>query len=61
MLIDLPITRPTYQLDAAGVPKHQQSVDIIVCVHNALADVQHCLEILKTICATMPALTRLTY
>ncbi|OQY54565.1 MAG: hypothetical protein DRR08_18275 [Candidatus Parabeggiatoa sp. nov. 2] len=44
MLIDLPITRPTYQLDAAGVPKHQQSVDIIVCVHNALADVQHCLD-----------------
>ena len=44
MLKDLSITLPAYQLDYAGVPKHQQSVDIIVCVHNALDDVQRCLD-----------------
>lgn len=44
MLKDLSITLPSYQLDYAGVPKHQQSVDIIVCVHNALDDVQRCLD-----------------
>ncbi len=37
------ITEPTYQLDATSVPPHQP-VDIIVCVHNALAEVQRCLD-----------------
>ncbi len=23
---------------------HQSKVDIVICVHNALADIQHCLE-----------------
>ncbi len=30
-------------LSAPGIPLHTQGVDIIVCVHNALADVQRCL------------------
>ncbi len=34
---------PTYDLNARGVPPHTQPAAIIVCVHNALADVQHCL------------------
>jgi len=32
---------------------HQSKVDIIICVHNALADIQHCLEsVLK--CTSLP-------
>lgn len=49
------ITQPTYQLDAVGVPPHQQPVDIIVCVHNALADVQRCLD--SIVQCTMPPYT----
>ena len=45
MLLDnIPIKTTTYQLENAGVPLHHQSVTIVVCVHNALADVQLCLE-----------------
>jgi GT2 family glycosyltransferase len=43
MNLQISITEPTYQLHAASVPPHQP-VDIIVCVHNALADVQRCLD-----------------
>lgn len=43
MNLQISITEPTYQLNAASVPPHQP-VDIIVCVHNALADVQRCLN-----------------
>jgi len=41
---NIAITLPTYQLDAIGVQPHHENVDIIVCVHNALPDVQHCLN-----------------
>jgi len=41
---NLAISLPTYQLNAAGVPLHLEPVDIIVCVHNALPDVQRCLN-----------------
>ncbi|WP_353571695.1 glycosyltransferase [Candidatus Albibeggiatoa sp. nov. BB20] len=34
---------PTYSLTTAGVGSYSGQVDIIVCVHNALADVQRCL------------------
>jgi GT2 family glycosyltransferase/glycosyltransferase involved in cell wall biosynthesis len=44
MFENLTITPPTYQLEDAGVAKHQQSVDIVVCVHNALDDVRRCLD-----------------
>jgi len=58
------ITQPTYQLDTVGVSHHQQPVDIIVCVHNALADVrvhnaladvQRCLD--SIVQCTMPPYT----
>jgi GT2 family glycosyltransferase/glycosyltransferase involved in cell wall biosynthesis len=45
---NIAITLPTYQLDSAGVPLHSENVDIIVCVHNALPDVQRCLNALIT-------------
>ncbi len=38
------IQLPHYQLNTAGVSTTAQAVDVIVCVHNALADVQQCLS-----------------
>lgn len=35
--------KATYDLNAPGVPLHTQPADIIICVHNALDDVQRCL------------------
>ncbi|AUI69528.1 glycosyltransferase [Beggiatoa leptomitoformis] len=48
MLSSLPIHFPSWQLNTLDIPPHTQTVDIIVCVHNALADVQRCLESIKT-------------
>jgi len=42
-LLPVAINPPSYQLDAPGVALHGSPVDIVVCVHNALTDVQHCL------------------
>lgn len=44
MLENLPITLPSYQLEDTDVVQHQPAVDIIICVHNALADVQRCFD-----------------
>jgi hypothetical protein len=45
MNLQISITEPTYQLDATSVPPHQP-IDIIVCIHNALAEVQRCLDLI---------------
>ena len=44
MLENLPISLPSYQLEDPHIVPHQSAVDIIICVHNALADVQRCLD-----------------
>ncbi|OUD13950.1 glycosyltransferase [Thioflexithrix psekupsensis] len=38
---------PHYKLDHAGVEYQPQSIDIIVCIHNALPDVQRCLASIR--------------
>jgi GT2 family glycosyltransferase len=44
--------RPSLANRRRGVVRHHQSVDVIVCVHNALDDVKRCLESL--LCNTYP-------
>ncbi|SEH08471.1 glycosyltransferase [Candidatus Venteria ishoeyi] len=43
MSLTTPIHSPRYQLEQAGVTLHQQAVAVVVCIHNALADVKNCL------------------
>jgi GT2 family glycosyltransferase len=41
---NLPITLPSYQLEDISVMQHQAAADIVICVHNALTEVQRCLD-----------------
>ncbi|EIJ43190.1 putative glycosyltransferase [Beggiatoa alba B18LD] len=52
MLASLPIHSPSWQLDTLNVPSPTQAIDVIVCVHNALADVQRCLASIKAYSTT---------
>jgi GT2 family glycosyltransferase/glycosyltransferase involved in cell wall biosynthesis len=50
----LPTQSPVYRerSESREIHRHTSSVDIIVCVHNALADVKNCLESIN--CYTLP-------
>jgi len=46
------LERKQQTINDKEIVRHNQTVDIIVCVHNALTDVQRCLE--SVVCNTLP-------